>query len=1401
MKKRVTFTAISILLVSCLLSTSGLAAYSAGSAPGISTGPEQIQNNLYQLQLPFIQNQGQIADASVRYYAQTFAGTVFCTNDGIGYVLTSETGVLAQGVRETFISAKGGSVTGETPVATQINYFMGDDLAAWQKGVAAYQSVNYGTIYDYISLSLKAYGNNVEKVFHVSPGGDPAQIKLRVDGADQLSVNDQGQLVYQTGARSMNMTKPVAYQEIAGNHVDVPVAYQVEGNTYGFTLGSYDRNQELIIDPLLASTLIGGSFGWGSVTHNQEQSNNIKVRGDSVYVVAGGCLDFPITIGTAPSNIDPVTGKPYDQQNNVLGLVIFKMDKNLTTLQASTFVGGSQGAKYSGIGSFDFDAQGNLVLAGATKASDFPFTPGAYYHPRITEYNGSVYNTFVMKMSSDLNNITASSLFNGGGSRMALAKDGSIYLFGATYQTDSPLTSILHDPAANIYYTMADIDYSTVAGDVYSTVTGDVYNTVAGSANCITLHPHYNNDYQKIYVAKMSADLTALEAATYVGYGNPSGKILIDPQGDIIIGGDTPYGNNSKYPITAGAFQSDKSSTQSTVFVSKLSPDLKELKASTFLGGSTYDVSQDMMLDAYGNIYIAGYTGSPDFPVPAGAYDTECTKNQIGHYDGFIARLNNDLTNLTAATYLGTDDTYDRIYGMALDSAGNVFVTGGTTIPGSYDGKLFPVTKGAFRTDPGGGCGFISKLSSDLTQLEASTYTGWANGTVLAVDGNEIYMAGMAEAPYQPYVAVADKDYPSTDPAMDYPVITNGTAGHYFYPRIDGIFDYPVTTGAYQKVLKGGEDICISKFDLNLSADSDAPSLQNVQLETTELQSTELTLQWSQPEDTCGNNNSSISRYRVYKGWEPIANVPAGTTSLKVTGLTQGQDYTLRVEAQNAAGKWSTDGPSLTAKTLAADDTEPPYWPAGQAKMYVTELKPNSISLRWEPAQDKVGIKEYRICRPASPDWQTDGKMLQIATVPGDQLTYDATYLENGVQYGFIVKAVDFGYNVSKDYPVCSDYPKCVIGTYYTNTATLDYYGAYLTTVAQDSSTTGAKVTGLKTVPVHPIIKLAFNQDLIADNVWAANQACVKLLDSNGNEVPADVTRLAAESANIFVTPKGDLTRGKSYKIVMDTNLTATHMLYSNDGKVSTYYSLGVNKEIPFTVIGEGVSAGPAITFLSPTFGGTVNPAGTINVGFSSPIVPGSVNALDILLQRLGDIGTSAGGVNIGFNQFNTVLTITPKTNLIYGGNYQLILPGNLAGTDGSLAEGNHTLEFYTQTCQVGGDAALTLNGQVATAVVPGQTYHFVAAVGNKSDQSQSVNIYAVARGGKGARLDHGGQVLGFSKQSVTINSQAGADVPFDFTLPADITAGNVYVDIFVWNNNGQYRAAEPAHFEYQVTD
>ncbi|NOZ69909.1 MAG: hypothetical protein GXP46_11880, partial [Deferribacteres bacterium] len=151
---------------------------------------------------------------------------------------------------------------------TKVNYFTGKK-ENWKTGIPTWQEVSLGEIYKGIELKLKAYGRNMEKLFTVQPSGSVKDIMLKIEGADGLRINKKGELEIATALGTVKMTKPVAYQEIDGRRVEVAANYiissQGQGLTYGFQVGKYDNTKPLVIDPLLASTFLGGAdYDYGS---------------------------------------------------------------------------------------------------------------------------------------------------------------------------------------------------------------------------------------------------------------------------------------------------------------------------------------------------------------------------------------------------------------------------------------------------------------------------------------------------------------------------------------------------------------------------------------------------------------------------------------------------------------------------------------------------------------------------------------------------------------------------------------------------------------------------------------------------------------------------------------------------------------------------------------------------------------------------------------------------------------------------------------------------------------------------------------------------------------------------------------------------------------------------------
>lgn len=116
-----------------------------------------------------------------------------------------------------------------------------------------------------------------------------------------------------------------------------------------------------------------------------------------------------------------------------------------------------------------------------------------------------------------------------------------------------------------------------------------------------------------------------------------------------------------------------------------------------------------LVIDINGNVYVTGYTSSNDFPITSLAYDVSFNG---GYSNVFVSKLDGGLTNLLASTYIGASATtyYDYGRALALDTNGNIYVTGNTYSSG------FPATSDAYDTSYNGNADiFISKLDSDLS--------------------------------------------------------------------------------------------------------------------------------------------------------------------------------------------------------------------------------------------------------------------------------------------------------------------------------------------------------------------------------------------------------------------------------------------------------------------------------------------------------------------------------------------------------------------------------------------------------------------------------------------------------------------------------------------------------------
>jgi hypothetical protein len=183
-----------------------------------------------------------------------------------------------------------------------------------------------------------------------------------------------------------------------------------------------------------------------------------------------------------------------------------------------------------------------------------------------------------------------------------------------------------------------------------------------------------------------------------------------------------------------------------------------------FIGGSSsFERAGSIAVDAAGNTYLTGVTDATNFPTTPGAYDT--TLNTPSPYyggdDAFVAKVSADGSTLLYATYLGGDSD-DRGYAVAVDAAGNAYVTGQTrslyfpATPGAYDTAF--TTSNTFGDD---GDAFVAKLNASGSALVYATYLGSGRtdeGHAIAVAANgSAYVAGLTFG----------DDFPTTASAYD----------------------------------------------------------------------------------------------------------------------------------------------------------------------------------------------------------------------------------------------------------------------------------------------------------------------------------------------------------------------------------------------------------------------------------------------------------------------------------------------------------------------------------------------------------------------------------------------------------------------------------------------------------
>ena len=585
---------------------------------------------------------------------------------------------------------------------TYFNYFLGNDSKRWASHVGLYQEALVKNVYSGIDARYYYDGSSIRYDYIVHSGGNASEIKLNVQGSKAVSVNTDGELVFNTRFGDVKQTKLFAYQENNGSKQQIACQFEKKDETISFTLGSYDHSKPLVIDPLIWSTFIGEN---GSEYNSR--SSLILDGSNNAYVVGyTNSTNYPTTIGA------------YDQgHNGSYDVFVSKFSSDGASLVWSTFVGGNSNDLSSAL-TWDGNA---VYVTGYTASANYPTTIGAYDQ----SHNGS-YDVFVSKLTSDGSTLAWSTFIGGSsldaGNSLVVDGSGNVYVAGYTTSANYPTTTGAYDQShggsnevlvTKLNSNGSSLIWSTFVGGTNSDVCRSL--AVDGSGNVYitggTTSPDYPTTagaYDQVYgggatddvlVTKINSDGASLAWSTYIGGSNPDygNSLTLDGSGNVYVAG---YTQSSGYPTTTGAYDQSYNGGYD-ILVTKLNSNGASLAWSTFIGGSNTEYGNSLALDGSGNVYVAGETFSTDYPTTAGAYD----QSHNGGSDIFVSKLTSDGVSLVGSTFIGgSANEYGN--SLALGSSSMVYVTGYT---GSPD---YPTTTGAYDQGHNGGTDIlISKLS------------------------------------------------------------------------------------------------------------------------------------------------------------------------------------------------------------------------------------------------------------------------------------------------------------------------------------------------------------------------------------------------------------------------------------------------------------------------------------------------------------------------------------------------------------------------------------------------------------------------------------------------------------------------------------------------------------------
>ena len=470
------------------------------------------------------------------------------------------------------------------------------------------------------------------------------------------------------------------------------------------------------------SSYLGGS-SWESADDVAiDASGNIWVTG------ATQSADFPAQDGFDTS---------YDGGTDAY---VAKFSPDGQLLWAS-YLGGGSSDRGQGV---TVDNSGDAWVVGQTVSSGW--VSGGF----DTSYNGGLDDGFVAKISGDGQMLWSSYIggqYSDYATGVAVDGSGNAWVTGMTnggWASGGFDTS--HNGGNDVFVAKINGDgvllWSSYLGGSYDEDGTDIAIDASGDA-LVTGYTKSSNfpasggfdtglsgDYDA-FVAKISSAGQLAWSSYLGGSSRDQGKgIAVDASGDAWL---TGYTDSSGW--ASGGFDTSHNGGNDA-FVTKIRSDGQQLLWSSYLGAGSNDSGKDITLDASGNVWLTGTTGSLDWI--SGGYGP----SSGGGQDAFVAQISNDGQQLFWSNYLGGSDSEDG-RAIAIDAAGNAQVAGNTDssnwISGPSDNSYGGEVDG-FLAKIGGGISTYVEFPVSLSRDPAVTTTvDYATGDGAATASDDYY--------------------------------------------------------------------------------------------------------------------------------------------------------------------------------------------------------------------------------------------------------------------------------------------------------------------------------------------------------------------------------------------------------------------------------------------------------------------------------------------------------------------------------------------------------------------------------------------------------------------------------------------------------------------------------------